>query len=163
MNAEHLRNLPDIELLEMFRQELGRSGYPDFSKDTKRLNLIIEAMKERVSFVSEFITSCRYFYEAPTEYEQKSIDKNWHPETSSHLNSLMSEFLELDNPGKSEFEKTFTMVCSRLDIPKGKLIHPLRLAVSGQSTGPGIFDILEILGKDEVIKRIDSAIKNIKN
>ncbi len=47
-------------------------------------------------------------------------------------------------------------------LEKGKLIHPLRLAVSGQSTGPGMFDLLFILGKDEVIKRIDNAIKVIK-
>ncbi len=45
---------------------------------------------------------------------------------------------------------------------KRKLIHPLRLAVSGQSTGPGMFDLLFILGKDEVIRRIESAIEKIK-
>ncbi len=45
-------------------------------------------MKERVSFIKEFIDTCTYFYEAPTEYEQKSVEKNWKPETSEHLNKL---------------------------------------------------------------------------
>jgi glutamyl-tRNA synthetase len=48
-----------------------------------------------------------------------------------------------------------------LNIGKGSLIHPLRLAVSGQSTGPGMFDLLYILGKDEIINRINTAIEKL--
>jgi len=53
-------------------------------------------------------------------------------------------------------------VAEELSIGKGKLIHPLRLAVSGMSTGPGVFDIVLILGKEEVLSRIQTALERIK-
>jgi len=70
--------------------------------------------------------------------------------------------LKLSNPTKEEYEHALTKVAEELEVGKGKLIHPLRLAVSGQSTGPGMFDILSILGKDEVVKRIKVAVETIK-
>ncbi|MBE0551274.1 MAG: hypothetical protein IH619_02680 [Ignavibacterium sp.] len=119
-------------------------------------------MRERVSFVKEFIDTCTYFYEAPTEYEQKSIEKNWKPEIPEHLNILKEEFALLNDPTKEDFEQALAKVSEEINVGKGKLIHPLRLAVSGQSTGPGMFDLLFILGKDEVVRRIETAIARIK-
>ncbi len=163
MNAEHLRKLSNEDLLKLFKEELSKSEYKDISYDDEHLLMIINAMKERVSFVGEFITTCKYFYEAPAEYEQKSIDKNWKEETPQHLKMLVDSFSRLNNPTKEDFEKVVADTAASLDIGKGKLIHPLRLAVSGQSTGPGMFDLLFILGKDEIIRRINSAIEKIKN
>ena len=161
LNAEHLRKKSNKDLLVMLKDELHKSRYKDQSFSDDYLTLIIEAMKERVSFVKEFIDNCTYFYETPTEYEQKSIDKNWKSDTPEHLKKLVTEFSRLSNPTKEDFEHALTKVSEELNIGKGKLIHPLRLAVSGQSTGPGMFDLLFILGKDEVIKRINKAIENI--
>lgn len=161
LNAEHLRKKSNKDLLVMLKDELHKSRYKEKSFSDDYLTLIIEAMKERVSFVKEFIDNCTYFFEAPTEYEQKSIDKNWKSDTPEHLKKLVAEFSRLSNPTKEDFEHALTKVSEELNVGKGKLIHPLRLAVSGQSTGPGMFDLLFILGKDEVINRIDKAIENI--
>ncbi|MDY0082092.1 MAG: glutamate--tRNA ligase [Ignavibacteriaceae bacterium] len=163
LNAEHLRNKSNNDLLAMLKDELYKSKFKEHSFSDNYLTLIIEAMKERVSFVKEFIYNCIYFYEAPTEYEQKSIDKNWKPDTTDHLKKLKAEFANLTNPTKEDFEHALGKVSEELNIGKGKLIHPLRLAVSGQSTGPGMFDLLYILGKDEVIKRIETALDKISN
>lgn len=158
LNAEHLRKKSNNELLLMLKDELQKSKYKDQNFFDNYLSLIIEAMKERVSFIREFIDNCSYFYEAPTEYEQKAVEKNWKTETPEHLKRLNIEFSKLNNPAKEDFENALTKVSEKLNVGKGKLIHPLRLAVSGQSTGPGMFDLLFILGKDEVIKRIDAAL-----
>ena len=163
MNAEHLRKLPDDILLNMFKDELSKSEFKDAPYDDDHLQMIIDSMKERVSFVSEFITNCRYFYELPKEYEQKSIEKNWKEETPAQLKMLVESFSRLNNPVKEDYEKIVNDTAESLNIGKGKLIHPLRLAVSGQSTGPGMFDLLAILGKDEVIRRINIAIEKIRN
>ena len=163
MNAEHLRKLPDNTLLQMFKDELSKSEYKNSSFDDDHLLLIIEAMKERVSFISEFITSCKYFYEAPKEYEQKSVDKNWKEDTPVQLKMLVDSLSKITAPKKEDYEKIVSDTATSLNVGKGKLIHPLRLAVSGQSTGPGMFDLLVILGKDEVLERIETAIEKIKN
>jgi glutamyl-tRNA synthetase len=161
LNAEHLRKKTNEELLNLLKDEIQKSKFKDQYFSDEYLILVIEAMKERVSFVKEFIDTCLYFYEAPNEYEQKSVEKNWKPETPEHLNKLKEEFEAIVNPTKENFEQALAKVSEELNVGKGKLIHPLRLAVSGQSTGPGMFDLLFILGKDEVIKRIETAIKKL--
>ncbi len=161
LNSEHLRKKSLSELLADLRIEIQKSKFKSQNFSDDYLAQIIEAMKERVSFVKEFIDNCTYFYEAPTQYEQKSIEKNWKPETPEHLNKLKEEFASLNNPKKEDFETALSKISEELNVGKGKLIHPLRLAVSGQSTGPGMFDLLIIIGKDEVVKRIEAAIKCI--
>ncbi len=162
LNAEHLRKKSNKEILEMLKVSLENSEFRNKKYSDEFLLLIIEAMKERVSFVHEFIDNCKYFYETPNEYEQKAIEKNWKPETAGQLKKLSDEFVKLDNPTKADYEQTLTRVAEELGVGKGKLIHPLRLATSGQSTGPGMFDLLYILGKNEVIRRIATAIEIIK-
>lgn len=162
LNAEHLRKKSNEEILIMLKEHIQKTEYADKSLDDNFLLSIIEAMKERVSFIHEFVDNCKYFYEPPKEYEQKAIEKNWKPETPQQLQKLRDSFTLLGNPTKEDYENALTKVAAKLNVGKGKLIHPLRLSVSGQSTGPGIFDLLFILGKDEVIKRIDKAINSIK-
>jgi glutamyl-tRNA synthetase len=162
LNTEHLRKKSNQEILLMLKDELKKSQFKDQNYSDEYLLMIIEAMKERVSFTKEFIDTCQYFYEPPKEYEIKSVEKNWKPETSSNLLKLKEAFLNLENPSKEDYENSLSKVSEELNLGKGKLIHPLRLAVSGQSTGPGMFDLLFILGKDEVAKRIESAINKLK-
>lgn len=159
LNAEHLRKMPDDDILKLLKKEILNSQFSTLNLPDNYLLQIITAMKERVAFVKEFITTCQYFYTAPAEYEQKSVEKNWKPESAEQLRKLVDEFRLLDNPTKEDFEHAFGKTADQLGIGKGKLIHPLRLAVSGQSIGPGMFDLLFILGKDEVIKRIEKAIE----
>lgn len=158
LNAEHLRKKSNVELLEMLKIELKKSEFASQTFSDDYLLLIIEAMRERVSFVYEFISNCKYFYKEPDEYEQKAVEKNWKPETSQHLQKFIQQISSLINPSKQDFENALTKTSEELNISKGKIIHPLRLAVSGQSSGPGMFDLLYILGKDEVINRINKAI-----
>jgi glutamyl-tRNA synthetase len=162
LNAEHLRKKSNEEILVMLKIEIQNSKFKIQNYSNEFLLLIIEAMKERVSFVHEFIDNCKYFYEAPKEYEQKAVEKNWNHETPAQLKKLSDAFTLLVNPTKEDYEQTLTNVAEELGIGKGKLIHPLRLAVSGQSTGPGMFDLLFILGKDEVLNRINYAIEKLK-
>ena len=162
LNAEHLRKKPNEEILEMLRARIQETEFKIQNYSDEFLLMIIEAMKERVSFVHEFIDNCKYFYEAPKEYEKKAIEKNWKPETPEQLLKLRDAFADLENPTKTDYEHSLTKVAEELGVGKGKLIHPLRLAVSGQSRGPGMFDLLYILGKEEVIKRIKSSMEKLK-
>ncbi len=161
LNAEHLRKKPNTDILQMIKEEGKKLNIDcqNFSDDY--LLKIISVMKERVSFVNEYFTKSFFFFEAPQTYEQAAIEKNWKSETPEQLNKLHNAFASLANPLKEDYENALAKVAEELNIGKGKLIHPLRLAVSGMSAGPGVFDILFILGKDETIKRIRAAIDKI--
>ncbi len=162
LNAEHLRKKTTEEILKFLKGEILNSQFSILNLSDAYLSLVIAAMKERVSFVKEYLTKSPYFFEAPKEYEETAIQKNWNPETPVQLNKLLDAFALLENPTKEDYEHTLAKVAEDLNIGKGKLIHPLRLAVSGMSTGPGVFDIVVILGKDEVLKRIQTALERIK-
>jgi len=162
LNAEHLRKKSDKEILTMLKEEVRRSQYVNHNYPDEYLLRVITAMKERVSFVQEFITKSSYFFERPREYEQNAIVKNWCSETPKQLKKLRDVIAELSNPSKEDYENSLSKAADELNINKSKLIHPLRLALSGQSTGPGMFDLTFILGKEEVLKRIDTALEKIK-
>ncbi len=161
LNAEHLRSKPDEEILGMLKNELAESEYKDKAFSDHYLLQIIETMKPRVTFLKEFINNCTYFYEAPISYDKDVVKKRWNEDSAEHLITLRNNFAKLPNPSKEDYEKALTDTAEQLNTGKGKLIHPLRLAVSGTGTGPGMYDLLFILGKDESVKRIDRAIENI--
>ena len=162
LNAEHLRNKPDEEILAMLKKELVESEFKNKTFSDDYLLQVIEAMKPRVSFVKEFITSCTYFYKTPITYDEDVVKKRWKADSAEHLTALRDNFAKLSNPTKEDYEKALTETSEQLNIGKGKLIHPLRLAVSGTGSGPGVYDIVKIIGKDESIKRIDGAIDFFK-
>jgi glutamyl-tRNA synthetase len=162
LNAEHLRKKSDNEILPMLKDEIQNSKFEIQNFSDNYLLQVIAAMKERVTFVHEYLIKSPYFFEAPKAYEQPSVLKNWNAETPEHLQKLRDAFVRLNDPTKEDYEHTFTKVAEELNVGKGKLIHPLRLALCGQSTGPGMFDLLFILGKEEVVKRINTAIESIK-
>ncbi len=161
LNAEHLRKKPADELLLMLKEEFKNSKYANSLLDDNYLLLIIEAMRERVSFVKEFIEKCPYFYERPTAYDEAVIKKRWKDDSKELLLEYVSRLKEIENPQKEDYEKILVAIAEEREIGKGRLIHPLRLAVSGVGIGPGVYDLLFILGKDEVINRIETALTKI--
>ena len=161
LNAEHLRSKTNEEILTMLRDELSNSEFKDLILENGYLLLIIEAMKPRVSFVEEFITKCPYFYQAPLQYDENAIKKRWKEDTPEHLIMLRDNIETIDGSSKENYEEALSLTADKLNIGKGKLIHPVRLAVSGIGTGPGVYDLLFIVGKEHVINRINYALKTI--
>jgi len=157
LNAEHLRAKPDTDILSMLREELKESKYSGQELTDEYILKVIEAMKPRVSFVKEFISNCAYFYEDPETYEEASVKKGWKPQSSGILKKFAEKISVLENPAKEDYEAALKSTAAEMSVGNGAVIHPLRLAVSGVSGGPGIFDICFILGKDRTLSRIRKA------
>ncbi|MCE1165613.1 MAG: glutamate--tRNA ligase [Bacteroidetes bacterium] len=160
LNAEHLRAKPDEEILGMLKEELTETKYAGFSDDY--LLNIIAAMRPRVSFIKEFITNCLYFYEDPETYEEASVKKGWKPQSKDILMKFAEKISLFDTPAKEEYEKALKETAAEFSVGNGAVIHPLRLATSGVSGGPGIFDICFILGKEKTVERIKRAVEVLK-
>lgn len=162
LNAEHLRKKTTSELVVYVKKILAESKYKDNSLQDSYIANVIDAMRERVSFAKEFVENCPYFYEEPQTYDEAVLKKRWNSESADQLKAFVQEIEKYDSPTKEDFDKALHELCERLGIGVGKLIHPLRLSVSGVGVGPGMFDLLYILGKQEVITRINKAIATIK-
>lgn len=163
LNFEHLRKKSDADVLAMLKGHLGLSEFANKHFDDEYLMKVIGAMRDRVAFVKDFVKNSPYFFEAPVQYDPEIVKKRWKPETSGQLTKLIEEFSQLENPQKDDYEEALHRAAEALKVGHGDLIHALRLAVSGVGAGPGLYDILVILGKEETIRRIDSAIERLKH
>ena len=162
LNFQHLRLMPDVEVMGILKEELVKASFKVEKFTDEYLLRVIEAMRERVSFVRDFILKSPYFFEAPESYDQDVMKKRWKPTSAVCLRKLAEEFSKLSEPAKGDYENALHLAADSLGVTKGELIHPLRLAVSGVGEGPGVYDIVSILGKYETVRRINSAIERIK-
>jgi len=161
LNGEHLRKKSQVQLLELLKDHLLTTVYKDNSYSDEYLIEVIESMKERVLFIHEIAEKAPYFFETPSGYDEALLKKRWKPETPSQLNKLLERFEKLENSDKEGFEIALKQTVEEFNTGVGTLIHPVRLAVSGIGNGPGLYDILHIIGKDETITRIKTALNKI--
>lgn len=161
LNAEHLRNMDIADIISALKKEIAKSAFKDQNLSDNYLKLIVKVMIERVSFVKEFIEKSPYFFEDPKEYDQTVFSKRWNSESATLLTKLVVEYEKLNNPTKEDYESTLKSFCGINGIGIGKIIHSLRLAVSGVGAGPGVYDILYIIGKEKSINRIKTAIEKL--
>ncbi len=162
MNFQHLRRKTDAEVLEMLKNHLKQTRFMEMYFDDSYLLNVIVAMRDRVTFVKDFVEKSPYFFEAPTQYDPEVVKKRWKPESPGQLSVLISKFSALRDPKKEDYEAALHQAAETLKIKNSELIHPLRLAVSGMGAGPGLYDILYLIGKDETILRITSAIERLQ-
>jgi glutamyl-tRNA synthetase len=162
LNFQHLRRKPDVEVLAMLKEQLLTNGFQLSVFSDQYLLEVISAMRERVSFVKDFVEKTPYFFQPPKEYDPDVVNKRWKPQSGEYLKQLAGEFSKLESPQKGDYEAALKRTADLLKVGNGDLIHPLRIATTGIGEGPGVFDIVAILGKDETIKRINVAIERIK-
>jgi glutamyl-tRNA synthetase len=160
LNEQYLRKKPDGELLAMLRDALADPG--PLAWDDAYLLRVIALMRERMTFIGDILEKSPYFFLPPGAYDPEAVRKRWKQETPERLKALAAEFARLRDSRQESYEAALERTAGALRISKSDLIHPLRLAVSGTSAGPGMYDILAILGKDETIRRISSAIERIQ-
>lgn len=161
MNFEHLRRKPDSEILKMLRKCLIDAHIEDIQFSDEYLLLVIASMRERVSFVKDFLEKSPFFFYPPELYDEALVKKRWGPETPKHMKEIVEAFAQLTDSKKEEYESALHRTAEALHVKNSELIHPLRLAVSGVGAGPGLYDILFILGRDEVVRRIKKAIEKL--
>src|SRR5690606_31924812 len=139
LNAEHLRKKDNSDILHLLKEEISKSKFSNKNYSDEYLLKVIDAMKERVSFVKEYIEKSPYFFDAPVEYEEAVVAKRWKENSSELLQKLTAKFVSLKNPVKEDYENALKETAMENETGNGALIHPLRLAVSGMGAGPGVF------------------------
>ena len=156
-NHHYLQKQSDENLAKSFASIVDEKGI-DVNYTT--LVKIVSLIKERANFVSEFWELSSFFFEEPTSYDEKAT-KNWKEETPRLMQELISV---LENVVEFKSENIETIVKDWLtqnEIGMGKIMQPFRLSLVGALKGPHLFDIVEIIGKEETIKRLEKAIINL--
>jgi len=162
INTEHLKTKSDEELLPEVKKYLAESEFDENLYNDEELLKIIASMKERVTFTKDFVSECPFYYQAPVSYDEKTVKKRWKERSPEVLRTIAERIEKLEEPTKENYNDLLHSLAEELELGMGQINLPLRLAVSGVGGGPGLADMLEILGKKEIIKRINSGIENIK-
>ena len=154
-NHQYLQMQSDESLANDFQKILNEKGI--ISKID--LNKIVSLIKERANFVNEFWELSDYFFETPTNYDEKA-SKNWKEETPGLLKDVIEIIDKVEDFTSLNIENILKDWLTTNEIGMGKVMQPLRLSLVGALKGPHLFDIIELIGKQETIKRIEKAIAN---
>jgi glutamyl-tRNA synthetase len=121
---------------------------------------IVSLIKERAHFVSDFWEMSDFFFVAPTTYDEKAT-KNWKEETPALMQELISVLEEISDFTSLNIETIVKDWMTKNEIGMGKVMQPFRLSLVGALKGPHLFDIVEVIGKQETITRIQKAIDKL--
>ena len=158
-NENYLRAKSSDDLLVSVKEEMEKAGL-DMPDDNFLLGLI-DLMKERVSFVKEFVEKSNFLLSAPTEFDAKTTRKRWKADAIALIGDLREDFSQISDWQSQTLHDAFQSFIQKKEVGLGKVMAPLRLALTGLGSGPGIFDIAALLGKDETLARLDYALKNL--
>ena len=118
---------------------------------------VIALFRERSKKIIEIAEQSVYFFRDPAAYDPQAARKYFKSEILTILELLIEKLVVLEPFRAEVLEGLYRQVAEELGLPSGKLIHPTRLAVSGVSFGPGLFEMLELLGRETVIRRLQAA------
>lgn len=155
-NHQYIQKTPDEALLNLLKNSDLNLTLPD-----DKLLKVIKLMKERATFPKDIYENGKFFFEAPTSYDEKASKKAWNDETSAILGELSSNLQETDFNAEN-LKQTVHDFAENKGLGMGKVMMPLRLSLVGELKGPDVPEIMELLGKEETTSRINNAINNFK-
>ena len=125
----------------------------------ERVTAVTAMMKDRVSFVKELWPLCSFFFEAPTEYDEKTVKKRWKEDSAAQLTELITVLEGIDDFSLENQEQIVHAWIEQKEYKLGNIMNAWRLTLVGEGKGPGMFDISAFLGKEETIRRMKRAIE----
>ena len=155
-NQQYLHTKTNEELLPLLKEveEVKNSDFTD-----EKLLKVIGLMKERAVFVKDIYEQGKFFFEAPSAYDEKAMKKAWNDEANTILTEFSSQF-ETINFEPESLKQLIHDFAEQKNLGMGKLMMPLRLALVGDLKGPDVPDLLAFLGKEESLKRINQLLKS---
>lgn len=160
-NHEYLQKLPDERLAGLFKPVLAANGVnpDDFSDDY--IARAVGMVKGRIYFVKDLWDQAKFFFKAPETYNPKDVKKRWNEDTPRIMGELVEVLRSIDDFSSNVAEPVVLDWIASKGYHLGNVMNAFRLTVVGECKGPHMFDITELLGKDETINRINKGVESI--
>ena len=160
-NHEYILHKPDAEIAELFKPVLEAHGVDASAYSDAYLSRVVSLVKGRVNFVKELWEQARFFFVAPTTYAEKDVKKRWSEDTPRIMQELTALLQNIDDFSSKHCEDIVIGWITEKGYHMGNVMNAFRLAVVGECKGPHMFDITELIGKEETLERINRAIQTI--
>ena len=161
-NHEYILQKPDAEIAELFKPVLTANGVEVASYSDEFLTRVVSLVKGRVNFVKELWDQARFFFVAPETYAEKDVKKRWSEDTPRIMGELVEVLRGIADFSSKPSEDIVIGWITEKGYHMGNVMNAFRLAVVGECKGPHMFDITELLGKEETIRRIQRAVEVLK-
>jgi glutamyl-tRNA synthetase len=163
MNSKYLAGMPAAEILEKIRHRLKPGERTEAENTRDSFIMLLELLKPRSQTLLDFLSASRFYFEDPGGYEEQAVWKYFTETGTADLLTQLADVLAGVDSFKADLlEKNIRKFAEQQKLNAGRVIHPLRLALTGRSSSPGIFEILEVLGRKKALRRIGQAVEYIK-
>jgi glutamyl-tRNA synthetase len=160
-NHEYLQKESDDNLAELFKPVLEAHGVNPSMYSAETLAKIVGLVKGRIYFVKDLWDQTKFFFVAPEEYNAKDVKKRWNEDTPRIMEELIEVLKGIDDFSSASAEPIVLEWIASNGYHLGNVMNAFRLTVVGECKGPHMFDITEILGKDETVNRISKGVERI--
>ena len=157
-NHQYLIRKDDAELAREFQTIVEKQNH---SVDSKQAEHIVSLVKERINFIHELWDESWFLFEAPAEFDAKAVKKKWKSGTSDIIRELKQVIDSIEDFSANIVREKIHSFIEDKELSFGKVMVPLRICIVGKAAGPDLMEIVEIIGKQETLKRIDYALENI--
>lgn len=158
-NHEYILMKDNEEIADMFIPVLKEHGV---EAPREMVVKVIGMMKDRVSFIKDLWDTCKFFFVAPTEYDEKTRKKRWKEDSAKCMTELADLLESLDDFSLEHQEEVVMKWIEEKGYGTGNIMNAFRLTLVGEGKGPHMFDISSVLGKEETINRMRRAIDVLK-
>ena len=156
---EYFQKLSDEQVADLLEAQLKEHG---IEADRNYIVKVAGMMKERITFPSELWDTCCYFFEAPTEYNEKDVAKRWTPDMHIHMAKVIEILHSVPFEHDAIHKALLDDYIAANGLNTGKVMNSLRLSVVGRTVGPDMITLVLTIGKEETIRRIEKAIEKLK-
>lgn len=165
LNGRHLAETPSDDLLVGVRARLDAMEDLDgaLASDDGWMTGLVDLLKVRARTVDDIAAQARPFVCDTLEFDEAAVAKHWLKDVEATTERLRRtrDVLEATEWSEGPLEDALRALAEALGIGAGKLIHPLRVALTGQATSPGIFEVLVLLGRDRALARVSDALHRL--
>jgi len=158
-NQQYLRAKPNDILAEYLLESLSREK---ITCPKEKAEKVVSVMRERVTFPKDFWEQGKFLFFAPSTFDESVASKKWNDDAVKVLSGFRDEVSKLTSFNAEVAKSTLERVTENMGIATGKILQALRLSVTGAGAGPDLMMIMEIIGKEEVTRRIDFALNTLK-
>ena len=159
-NHQYLVQKSDEELAELWMPELKEKG---IETNAEFVTKVVGLVKERADFVKDFWEHASFFFIAPESYDEKMLKKRWKDDSAEMLNNVSRLLKNIEPFTSAEIHDRINDFLQGHNLGMGQVMPLIRLALVGSGKGPGVTEMMEVLGKEEAIKRINQLTSNIEH
>ena len=166
MNGQYLSELPLEKILPEVKPFFVKDGLVDeawFAGHEEYFAKLVDCVRVRVKTLQEVADASTYFFKDVTEYDEKGVAKHFKPENIAIMEQCIAAIEADEVYDLASTEAAYNKIAADNNLALGKVIHPTRLALTGRTVSPGMFDVMVLLGKEKTLERMHKAIAYIKN